>query len=78
MHKKFKGSESVLPKAFILMLVMVTSVYSEVSKQYLPPFSLRATNGEVYTESDFDDKKVLGIVFLSNHCKVSQLFQNHL
>ena len=78
MYKKFKGYESVLPKAFILMFVMVNSVYSEASKQYLPPFSLRATNGEIYSESDFKDKKVLGIVFLSNHCKVSQLFQNHL
>ncbi len=78
MHKKFRESERVLPKAFILMLVMVTSAYSEVSKQYLPAFSLRATNGEIYSQSDFNDKKVIGIVFLSNHCKVSQLFQNHL
>lgn len=62
----------------VLILVMVTSVYAEVPKQYLPSFKLKATNGEIYSQSDFNDKKVLGIVFLSNHCKVSQLFQNHL
>ena len=64
---------------FVLLMALLGNMcYSEVRKQKLPSFDLRGTNGQVYTESDFSKNKLLALVFLSNHCKVSQLFQGHL
>lgn len=57
---------------------MVGAVYPEVPKQHLPPFSLKAISGKTYTDSDFKEKTILGIVFMSNHCRISQKFQNHI
>jgi peroxiredoxin len=31
-------------------------------------FSLPATNGKIYSPSDFSDKKILVIIFMCNHC----------
>jgi hypothetical protein len=58
------------------MVLLGNKSYSEV--QELPPFSLKGINGKVYGHSDLDEDKLLALVFLSNHCKISQLFQNHL
>jgi hypothetical protein len=60
----------------VLVVLFGNKIYSEA--QELPPFSLKGINGKVYDHSDFDEDKLLALVFLSNHCKISQLFQNHL
>jgi len=62
----------------LLMGLLGNPCYSEIENQKLPSFRLTGVNGRVYTQSDFKDKKLLALVFLSNHCKVSQLFQGHL
>jgi peroxiredoxin len=31
-------------------------------------FTLPATDGQTYSPSDFDDKKILAIIFMCNHC----------
>jgi hypothetical protein len=64
--------------SLLLMALLGNTSYAEVQKQKLPPFSLMGINGEIYEQSDFVDTKLLALVFLSNHCKVSQLFQGHL
>ena len=44
----------------------------------MPAFSLPALDGKTYTNEDFKDVKNLGVVFLSNHCRISQKFQKAL
>jgi len=34
----------------------------------LIPFSLKGTDGEIYSQNSFDDKKILVIIFMCNHC----------
>jgi len=62
----------------LLMALLGPTSYSAEQKQKLPSFSLMGINGQVHTQSDFSNQKLLALVFLSNHCKVSQLFQGHL
>lgn len=45
---------------------------------YLPKFSLQGTDGRFYSNKDFEEKDLLAVIFLSNHCKISQIFQNQL
>ncbi|MBK8982584.1 MAG: thioredoxin family protein [Ignavibacteria bacterium] len=35
---------------------------------HLIPFSLKGTDGEIYSQNNFDDKKILVIIFMCNHC----------
>lgn len=74
---KMFGKISLTIKIFIFLLVLFEKKsYSE--PQVLQPFSLIGVDGKTYSNSDVDKKKLLALVFLSNHCKISQLFQNHL
>ena len=66
----------IIKTSLVLIVLLGKKSYSEV--QELPFFSLKGINGKVYDHSDLDENKLLGLVFLSNHCKISQLFQNHL
>ena len=43
----------------------------------LPYFKLQAVNGKVYTNKDFN-KKVLAIIFLSNHCPTAQAYEKRI
>ncbi len=61
-----------------LMALLGITCHSKAEMYKIPNFSLMGTSGQVYTQADFDDKRILGLVFMSNHCKVSQLFQNHI
>ena len=61
-----------------LMALLGITCQSKAEKHKIPTFSLMGTSGQVYTQADFDDKRILALVFMSNHCKVSQLFQNHI
>ena len=47
-------------------------------KIIMPAFSLPALDGKTYTNEDFKDVKNIGVVFLSNHCRISQKFQKAL
>ncbi len=44
----------------------------------LPSFSLQGVDGKLYTNEDFEQKDLLAVIFLSNHCRVSQIFQSQL
>jgi len=35
---------------------------------HLIPFSLESTEGKIYSQSNFEDKKILVIIFMCNHC----------
>jgi peroxiredoxin len=43
-----------------------------------PDFSLPGVDGKTYKLSDFNDSKVLAIVFLCNHCTESQLYESRI
>ena len=65
-------------KLFALLILSATLSAQGQSEISLPDFELTSTSGKIYSRDDFDDKKLLAIVFLSNHCRVSQIFQNHI
>ena len=44
----------------------------------LPKFLLPGINDKYYINNDFNKSGNLGIVFLSNHCRISQKFQDYL
>ena len=64
----------------LLTIVFQVRVYSEQSEKpvFLPEFSLQGTDGKFYSQKDFEENDLLAVIFLSNHCKISQLFQNQL
>ena len=70
-----RKKEGKLLALLILSATLSAQGQSEIS---LPDFELTSTSGKIYSRDDFDDKKLLAIVFLSNHCRVSQIFQNHI
>jgi hypothetical protein len=44
----------------------------------IKPFNLRCVNGEMYNNKDLMGKTGAALIFLSNHCKVSQQFQKNV
>ena len=49
-----------------------------VGQPTLPTFKLQGIDDNFYENKDFNKNGNLGIVFLSNHCRISQKFQDHL
>ncbi len=43
-----------------------------------PDFSLRGVDGKMHTLAEYKDKPVLGVVFISNHCPASQMYEGRL
>src|SRR4051812_6793114 len=41
----------------------------------LPDFALKGTDEKIHTPAEFADKKLLVVLFLTNHCPVSQLYE---
>ena len=44
----------------------------------IEPFNLKSVNGETYKNKDLMGKNGAALIFLSNHCKVSQQFQKNI
>ena len=44
----------------------------------IEPFNLKSVNGEMYKNKDLMGKTGAALIFLSNHCKVSQQFQKNI
>lgn len=44
----------------------------------IEPFNLKGVNGEMYKNKDLMGKTGAALIFLSNHCKVSQQFQKNV
>lgn len=42
----------------------------------MPGYSLIGTDGKIHTPAEFSDKEILVVMFLSNHCPVSQLYED--
>jgi len=81
--RSWKKTVILLNKLLLVQLLTVAfqlRVHSGQSENpiYLPEFSLQGTDGRFYSNKDFEENDLLAVIFLSNHCKISQLFQNQL
>lgn len=65
-------------KILILITTVVVDSHSEEYAKPLPEFSLLGVDGKFYANEDFAENDLLAVIFLSNHCRVSQTFQNQL
>jgi hypothetical protein len=68
-------------RIFVLLVLVSTPLANCQSLEpfdQMPEFSLRGVDGKIYTKEFFKDKDLLAVVFLSNHCRVSQIFQKTL
>jgi len=65
-------------QGLILFTTVVANSHSVEPAESLPKFSLRGVDGKFYTNEDFAENDLLAVIFLSNHCRVSQMFQNQL
>ena len=52
-----------------LMALLYHLPFDKTRQNKIPNFSLMGTSGQVYTQADFENKKTLALVFMSNHCK---------
>ena len=43
-----------------------------------PYFSLRATDGKIYSLSDFSDAPALAVIFTANHCPYAQAYETRI
>ena len=81
--RSWKKTVIVLNKVLLVQLLTIAlrvRLHSGQSEKpvYLPEFSLQGTDGRFYSNKDFEENDLLAVIFLSNHCKISQLFQNQL
>lgn len=43
-----------------------------------PDFSLKGVDGEIHSLSDYDDSKILVIIFTANHCPTAQAYEGRM
>lgn len=43
-----------------------------------PDFALKGTDGKIHRLADYADKPILAVVFISNHCPASQLYEERM
>ena len=65
-------------KKNIPLLPHIFLYVTTVGQPTLPTFKLLGIDDNFYENKDFNKNGNLGIVFLSNHCRISQKFQDHL
>ena len=61
--------------SFLLVVVFLKGEEAQISLDNLDAFFLKGVDNKIYTKTDFNGENGNLIVFLSNHCKISQLFQ---
>ena len=55
-----------------------SSAFALDNQEDMPPFKLPGVDGLIYNSTDFRKSELLVIVFLSNHCPTSQIFQHRI
>ena len=64
---------------FLLAIMFVwSSAFALDNKEDMPPFRLPGVDGRIYDSTEFEKSELLAIVFLSNHCPTSQIFQHRI
>ena len=59
----------------IILNMNILAKSRDITIKQFPSFALKDTNNQIYTNKDLNGTKGTLIIFLSNHCKVSQIFQ---
>jgi thiol-disulfide isomerase/thioredoxin len=66
-------------KRFLTAIMGVwSSAFALDNQENMPPFQLPGIEGRIYDSTEFKKSELLAIVFLSNHCPTSQLFQHRI
>jgi len=73
-----KNEAERILSTWIIMMLLLLHPEALGSSEKLPDFSLPGIDGKFYTNADFGRSETLAVVFLSNHCRISQLFQDQL
>ena len=55
-----------------------SSAFALDNQEDMPPFQLPGVDGRIYDSTEFNKSELLAIVFLSNHCPTSQIFQHRI
>jgi hypothetical protein len=66
---------------FLILIQTETKLFcqnDEFNIKQIPPFSLKAADGKLYENKDLKGKNGVIIMFLSNHCKYSQIYKYYL
>ena len=58
--------------------VVWSSAFALDNQEDMPPFQLPGIDGRIYDSTEFKKSELLAIVFLSNHCPTSQIFQHRI
>lgn len=74
MKRRFKQARALVAT----WLVLAQAALGLDVGDALPAFSLPGADGKPHSSSEYKDKKLLAVVFLSNHCPTSQRFQDRL
>ena len=76
---KYKTCPTIFTGKLILLIIcFVYELKSDEKDRSLPDFKLPGVDGQYYTQKDFENYRLTAVVFLSNHCRVSQLFQTQI
>ncbi|MFP6892099.1 MAG: thioredoxin family protein, partial [Opitutales bacterium] len=60
------------------ILSVWSSAFALDNQEDMPPFQLPGIDGRIYDSTEFKKSELLAIVFLSNHCPTSQIFQHRI
>lgn len=77
------NTENIIKKVtIILILKVLASVVlgneRKLTLQEINPFALQGVDSKLYTNKDLVGERGTLLIFLSNHCKISQIFQKKL
>ena len=63
---------------FLTAISLWSSAFALDNQENMPPFQLPGIDGRIYDSTEFNKSELLVIVFLSNHCRTSQIFQHRI
>ncbi|MBT5716722.1 MAG: thioredoxin family protein [Opitutae bacterium] len=63
-------------RILVAILGIWSSAFALDYQEDMPPFRLPGVDGNIYDSREFKKSELLAVVFLSNHCPTSQIFQH--
>ena len=82
MNKKYSIEKLIFTVIYFFILIQTdTKLFcqnEEFNIRQILPFNLKGADGKQYENKDLKGKQGVIIMFLSNHCKYSQIYENYL
>jgi hypothetical protein len=77
------NTNNILKKIVTICLIIISGISilakeKDISIKQIPKFELKDTNNKIFSNEDLNGELGTIIIFLSNHCKISQSFQKPL